>query len=80
MWPFVDAEHTRLQESELTIDKPYTGDSLISTLARNVAELMGSPLNPVVMLETVQAVTAAIGPLNLDALVKAAGEQISTRA
>jgi hypothetical protein len=40
-------------------DKPYTGNNLISTLARNVAELMGHPLNPVVMLEVVQAVTSA---------------------
>jgi hypothetical protein len=37
---------------------------------------MGHPLNPVVMLEVVQAVTTQLQTSNLDALVKAAAKQL----
>jgi hypothetical protein len=57
-------------------DKPYTGNSVVSVLARNVAGLMGHPLNPVIMVEVVQAVTTQIETSNLDALVKAAAKQL----
>jgi hypothetical protein len=58
-------------------EEPVTGNSLVSTLARNVAELLEKPLDPMIILGTVQAATTQIQGLNLDALVKAAGEQIN---
>lgn len=51
----------------------FTGHGLIDTLARNVAELLGKPLDPIIIVKTVEAVTSQLEKFNLNALVKAAG-------
>ncbi|GEM_PF-3568447 len=54
----------------------YTGNGMIDALARKVAELMGSPSNPVVVQQVVHAVRTKLKTLNFEALVRAAGEQL----
>lgn len=52
------------------LEEPYlTGNSIISTFSRNVAELTGGPANPATTTLAITATTGALKELKLDALV-----------
>jgi hypothetical protein len=59
-------------------NKPFTGDSLISKLARNVGQLIGDDMNPGTMMAAVDASTSALIEAKLDALVAKAATALKT--
>jgi hypothetical protein len=55
----------------------YTGDALVSKLARKVAELAGHPMNPVTMTLVMEACVNELNGMNLKQLVEDAARLIS---
>ncbi len=77
--------YEKLNESELEYaecrglipeDRPLTGNSLLATLARNVAELLNDPMNPVTLTEIQCVAAEAFAKMDRDELVKTAGESL----
>jgi len=65
-----DAEIEYSSSKELlSKDKPFTGDSLTSKLARNVTQLIGDSMNPVTMIAVVNVSVRALIDAKLDQLI-----------
>jgi hypothetical protein len=58
----------------LSNENPLTGDSLLSKLGRNVAQLSGSPMNPTTMTLVIGWAVDAYKEMNLDSLVQEASK------
>jgi len=55
-------------------DKPFTSDSLFSMLARNVAELTGSSMNPATMTAILSVATNEFSEMKLAELIQSASK------
>lgn len=72
-----DAEIEYSACKELLSEKPLTGNSLFSKLARNVAELSGEAMNPVTITLVITLAVEAYKCMNLDLLVSKAGKVLT---
>jgi hypothetical protein len=61
-------------EEMISTDKPFTGNALFSKLARNVAELTGNSMNPIVMAAVNHYSIHAYVDMKLDRLIRAASK------
>lgn len=70
---YANLNHAEIEYShackERLSEKPLTGNSLLSKLAQNVAELSGHSMNPVTMTLVITSAVDAYKDMNLDSLV-----------